>query len=229
MTQQDQQIEQYLNEDQDIDFDQIPETTEEYYERQRQAYGLSVPPPIPPSPQSLVPPTLNRIPLKPKTLLPRPIVPRYTKKFDSPSTSGGLVTTRKRAAKPKNAESTIAKRSVYQDSDTEDQTIEGELRAQSLQFLINENRKYEISKKFYEIPEGEYLIHSIGQRVIHPQFGPFQSGFVEAKSDGTRTKLIFPKSFTKLPAHLRGNLIPPLAVYSKHLPGKQYTEIKFLG
>jgi hypothetical protein len=107
--------------------------------------------------------------------------------------------------------------------------IQGSSRNKLLQILISESAALAKPKKFYDLPEEEYLIHHIGEKVVNLPLPSFQVVFAENRADGVKNYILVTRPFTALPTELRGTLVPPLAIYSKLIEGKKFTDIKFLG
>jgi hypothetical protein len=229
MQSQDYQIEEYLDSEdvaveysptQDLNFD------EGYFEKQRIACGL---------PPAVALPAIG----------PPPPSPPPAARQNRPSTSGtqkpikttgGTAPPRKRICKVKLGDQRIAKRSISLlptplpiPAPPVVKVIQGAARTKLLQVLISEAAALEKPKKFYDLPEGEYLIHHIGEKLVHAPYPAFQIVFAEYKSDGVKNYVLVTKPFTALSDEIRGTISPPLTIFSKHLEGKKFTEIKFLG
>jgi hypothetical protein len=239
MESQDYQIDEYLDSEdvaveypptQNLDFD------EGYFEKQRIACGLPPAvalPAIGPPPSSPSPPPASKQNRPSTSGTQKPSTSGTQKPI---KTTGGTATARKRICKLKLGDHAIAKRSISLlptplpiPAPTVVKVIQGAARTKLLQVLISEAAALEKPKKFYDLPEGEYLIHHIGEKLVHAPYPPFQIVFGEYKADGVKNYVLVTKPFTALSDELRGTISPPLTIFNKHIEGKKFTEIKFLG
>jgi hypothetical protein len=217
---------------------EFPALDEEYFEKQRLACGL--PPSVPytdqPSCSGAGPQSVSKdLPTNTKSNL-------------------ASVTPRKRATKAKVSEATQPKRpTAYlavrpnllpipptlppaptpppapHHPIPAEHLIQGPNRSRVLQLLVSGVAALGKPKKFYELPEGEYLIHHIGEKRTHATFGQYQVVLAESRADGVRNYVLVTKPFTSLSEELRGTYVPPLIIYSKHIQGQKFTDLKFLG
>jgi hypothetical protein len=238
MNDQDQEVEDFVDEqesDDDDDYNNNNQTADDYFESVKK-YGLTEVRPSTTQPFIKPPSTFGEyfatepsqeIPVEPQVNPSR--ISNQKNKATSSKSGGGLLKGKKRQPKKLTVVTPKKTAPVSNKAIPFGNVIQGAAREGVIQLLQTESIGQELAKKFYEIPEGEYLIHYIGSKQIHPKYGGFQFAFVESRADKTKQKLLIKNPFTHLKDGQRGSYSPPLLIYSKHLPGKKYTSIKIIG
>jgi hypothetical protein len=233
MDAQDHQIEE-INEDPEfieVEEDLTGEEEEEvdpaqeasaYFDAQKEEFGLTEIPHVP------TPPVVARA-VKPQPRLPvaRPILPPKRG-----AVNGGVVATRKRVTKPKAAVASqpIKKTAAVASTSALGSVLRGIARLSLIDRLKEASLATGLSKRMYQLPEGEYLIHNIGEKIVHPTFGEYQYGCVESRANAVKYRvLLSQKPFCSMSDEDRGTYSPPLLIYNKIIEGKKFTEISFIG